>query len=120
MGIQKREIVTAIILSIVTCGIYGIYWMICINNDVKTVSGDDSLPTGGMLILLTIVTCGIYGIYWIYKVGKDMATAQTKCGLPAKDNSVLYLVLELFGLGIVNYILIQNDLNDIAAKGAGA
>ena len=23
---QKREIVTAIILSIVTCGIYGIYW----------------------------------------------------------------------------------------------
>lgn len=28
--IQRREIVTAIILSLVTCGIYGIYWFICL------------------------------------------------------------------------------------------
>lgn len=32
----------------------------------------------------------------------------------ASDNSVLYLILAVLGLGIVNYCLIQSDLNDFA------
>lgn len=36
MGVVKqRDIVVAIILSIVTCGIYGIYWTICLVNEVN-------------------------------------------------------------------------------------
>ena len=31
--IQQRNIAVCIILSIVTCGIYGIYWLICLNDD---------------------------------------------------------------------------------------
>ena len=30
-----------------------------------------------------------------------------------EDNAVLYLILQIFGLGIVNYCLIQNDLNKL-------
>ena len=116
MGIQQRDLAKAIILTIITCGIYGIYWMICINEDTKTVSGDTSFPTSGMLILLTIVTCGIYSLYWLYRIGQALKSAQVANGLEAKDNSVLYLVLELFGFGIVAYALIQNDLNAIARK----
>ena len=33
--IQERNIVTCIILSIITCGIYGIYWEICLVNDLN-------------------------------------------------------------------------------------
>ena len=29
---------------------------------------------------------------------------------------MLYVILQIFGLGIVNYCLIQNDLNSIADK----
>lgn len=50
-------------------------------------------------------------------MGKAMMQAQAKSGLPVNDNSVLYLILQIFGLGIVNYCLIQNDLNTIANKG---
>ena len=32
------------------------------------------------------------------------------------DNSVLYLVLSLFGLQIVNYALMQSDLNKFSNK----
>ena len=37
-----------------------------------------------------------------------------KAGKDISDNSVIYLLLGLFGLGIVNYCLIQNDLNKFA------
>ena len=55
------------------------------------------------------------------KVGQSLIEeftkiAQQKNGTEVKDNAVLYLVLELFGLGIVTYALVQSDLNTIADK----
>ena len=111
--ISKRNIATSIILSIVTCGIYGIYWFISITDDVKTLSNNDS-PSGGKAFLFTILTCGIYGIYWSYIMGKSLLDIKTKRNLVAEDNSVLYLILQIFGLGIVNYCLMQNELNIIS------
>ena len=112
--IQRREIALAIVLSLVTCGIYGIYWFIKITDDAKLAADDTNFQSGGVAFLLTLVTFGIYGIYWAYKMGELMKTAQQKHNLPVKDNAVLYLVLALIGLGIVDYILIQSDLNAIA------
>ena len=112
--INKRDVAVAVILSIVTCGIYGIYWFIVLTDDVKTASNDTSFTSGGISFLLTLVTCGIYGIYWAYKMGELMKVAQANRNLPVKDNSVLYLILELLGFGIIDYAMIQSDLNAIA------
>lgn len=114
-GVPNRSIVTAIILSVVTCGIYGLYWFVCLTNDSNKASGDYK-TSGGMALLYTIITCGIYGLYWYYQMGKKMAQAGTNNGVDIQDNSILYLVLGVFGLGIVDYCLIQNDLNKIASK----
>lgn len=114
--VQRRDIAIAIILTFVTCGIYGIYWFIVLTDDVKTASGDDKLASGGLAFVFTLISCGIYGIYWAYKIGELMKIAQQKNGTEVKDNAVLYLVLELFGLGIVTYALVQSDLNTIADK----
>ncbi len=113
--IKEKNIVTNILLSIVTCGIYGIVWFISLTDDVCTASDDRSM-SGGMAFLLTLITCGIYGYYWAYQMGKLMVKAQEKNNIPVKDNSVIYLILQIFGLGIVNYCLIQSDLNEIATK----
>ncbi len=67
--IQQRSVAVCIILTIVTCGIYGLYWFICLTNDANTASNTFG-TSGGMAILLTIVTCGIYSFYWAYKQGK--------------------------------------------------
>ncbi len=115
--IEKRDIAINIILTIVTCGIYGIYWFIVLTDDVKIVSKDDKMPSGGLAFVFTLISCGIYGIYWAYKMGELMKTAQEQNSVEVKDNAVLYLILQLFGLGIVNYALIQSDLNVIAEKG---
>lgn len=109
--INNRSVALCIILSIVTCGIYGIYWFIVMTNDVKTAAEDTELASGGLAFILTIVTCGIYGYYWAYKIGKLMNVAQEKKNLPASDNSVLYLILQIFGLGIIVYAIVQSDLN---------
>lgn len=114
-GIQRKEIVTAILLSLVTCGIYGIIWFISLTNDANTASGEPNQTTGGMAFLFTILTCGIYSFYWCYQMGKKMEKAGRRYGKPISDNSILYLVLAIFGLGIVNYCLIQTDLNNLSS-----
>ena len=111
--IKERNIVVCILLSIVTCGIYGLYWFITLTDDASRANDDPSF-TGVKAFLLTLVTCGIYNIYWNYKIGKEMYEANHKRGIQSSDNSVLYLVLGIFGFGIVTYCLVQNELNVIA------
>ena len=110
--VENRNTVMNIILTIVTCGIYGIIWFINMVNDVNTVTQDEqSNQSGGTVFLLSLITCGIYGIIWFYQAGKRMETAGQKYGLQIADNSVIYIVLQLVGLGIVGYYLLQTDLN---------
>ena len=116
--IQRRDVALAIILSIVTCGIYGIYWFIVMTDDVKTVSEDTQIASGALAFVFTLISCGIYGLYWAYKMGELMKIAQEKNKLPVKDNAVLYVILQLFGLGIIIYALVQSDLNAIADSSA--
>lgn len=113
--IKERNIVTCILLSIVTCGIYGIYWFITLTDDVSRANEDPNF-TGVKSFLLSIVTCGIYGFYWNYKIGKELFEANQKKGITANDNSTIYLILGIFGLSIVTYCMAQNELNAIAKK----
>ena len=114
--LEYRDIAIAIILSIVTCGIYGIFWIISLTNDANKVADRPTDTSGGMVILLTIITCGIYGIYWNYKMGQKIYEAGQRYNKSIRDNSILYLVLSLFGLQIVNYALMQSDLNKFSNK----
>lgn len=112
--IERRNIAVCIVLTLVTCGIYGIYWIVCLTNDVNTVSGDVNGTSGGMVVLLTIVTCGIYGIYWAYKLGEKLDFTKNNRGIPSSNSGVLYLILQIFGFGIIAYALMQNELNKLA------
>lgn len=111
--IQKKDIFVIIILSFITCGIYGIIWFIEMTDDANKLYADD-FPSGGTAFLFTLLTCGLYSIYWAYKMGQKLHTAGKIYGKNIEDKSVLYLILCIFGLNIVNYILIQSDLNNFA------
>ncbi len=114
---QERNIVTCIILTIVTCGIYGIVWFVGLTDDAARANNNPNF-SGGKALLLTLVTCGIYSIYWYYKMGKELFNAKVSRNIMTSDQSVLYLVLGLFGFGIVNYCLMQNELNELAKVSA--
>ncbi len=109
MSIEKRSIGVAILLSIITCGIYFYFWLYKIADDLYRVNGEES--SAGMDILLSIVTCGIYYIYLSYKLGKLSTRARIRYNLYQKDDSVLFLILAVLGLGVINLCIIQDDLN---------
>lgn len=110
--LENRNIAFCIVLSLVTCGIYGLYWLYKIIEDLNAASKDPAPTSGGMAILLMLITCNIYGWFWLYRAGQQMNQAKQQRNLPPDPNaSIIYLVLAIFGLNIVSYAIIQNDLN---------
>ncbi|MBQ8036831.1 MAG: DUF4234 domain-containing protein [Proteobacteria bacterium] len=107
----ERNIALIIIFSIISFGIYGIWYFIKFQNDIKDKSGEGFGGWGTFFIIL--LTFGIYGIYWNYATGKRLV----KAGVTNKDNSVLNLILSLVGLGWVNTILWQLAINEKAQSG---
>ena len=113
--VKNRNIALCVVLSIITCGIYGIYWLVCLVDDLNVASGRTGDTSGGMVFLLSLITCGIYGIYWMYKAGEKVAyIKQRNTGEVDSSSSVLYLILGIIGFGIVAYALIQSELNKVA------
>lgn len=111
--IKERNIAMCIILSFVTCGIYLLYWIFCLAEETNTAAGAEG-TSGIMVIVLGTVTCGIYYLYWAYKQGEKLDTAKQNRGMETSDSKILYLILYIFGLGIVSLALMQNELNKLA------
>ena len=109
--VKQRNIALCVIFSIITFGIYGIYWFICLTNDAHELAPEEATASGGMAILFTIITCGIYSIYWVYKQGKKIDAAKGGDG----NTAILYLILDIIGLSIIATILMQNEINKLAA-----
>lgn len=110
--VREKNIVLCIILSLVTCGIFGLYWFVTLTDDTNAISGEAG-TTGVMALVLTIITCGIYGLYWAFKCGEKIDKAHQDRGEAASNGGVLYLILYIFG-GIIAYALIQNEINKFA------
>lgn len=110
--VQKRNIAVCIILALVTCGLYSIYWMICLTDDANQVAGTND-TSGGMVFLFSLLTCGIYGLYWMYKQGEKLDMAKNEHGIPSSNSGILYLILGIFGLGIISYALMQDSINKL-------
>lgn len=104
----NRNVLTVILLSIFTCGIYSIYWWYTTTEDLNSKSSDEPLMNYILSILLSIVTCGIYGIYWLYKFYKKVDE------VTGDDNCVLNLILSLLFSGIVGMAIAQNSINKVS------
>ena len=108
MAIKERNIVTCILLTLITCGIYGIYWMVMLAKE--SVSVKDPADSGILEIILML----FLPFLGIFLCEKKFAEGCIAKGIPHTDNSVLYLILGLVGLGIVGICMLQNDLNKLA------
>ena len=105
--IKERNIALCIIFSIITCGIYYLYWMAVETNEMNELLGDTNDTSGAMAVVLSIVTCGIYKFYWEYKMGEKvdrLKGVQSNTGL-------VYLIICLIGWDIVDMCLIQDTIN---------
>lgn len=109
-----RSPILVVLLTLITCGIYGIFWMYAVRLEVRNYLDDSSISPG--LELLLAIICFPFMYVWYYKMGRDTARMQEKAGLPPRDQSVLFMVLAFFGLGLVANYIIQEDLNEVWKK----
>lgn len=115
---DDRGLASYIILSIITCGIYGYYFIYKMAHDVNVACDGDGENTSGLVafILLSMITCGIYAWYWYYKLGNRLANNAGRYGLGIQENGTTVLMWCIFGtlicgIGpfIAMYILIKNS-----------
>jgi hypothetical protein len=102
-----KNIALCVVLSLVTCGIYNLYWqhtkMLAVN-DMLQQEKYSFLPW----LLFTVVTCGLYHIYHQYRLGEDIA----KIARPdQKNDGLMALILSALGLSIVADAIQQSHIN---------
>lgn len=106
----NRSIPLCIIFSLLTFGIYGIYWFVKLTDELNS-HASTKTAGGGTAFVFSILTCGIYSLYWYVKQGKKVDEIN---GNPGGNTGILYVILACLGLGIIPYCLMQSELNKIA------
>lgn len=107
-----RSLFMYIVLSVITCGIYGWYFIYKLAQDTnKMCAGDGERTAGlGMYILLSIITCGFYSIYWLYKIQDRFQDAGMRYGVMIRETGttvVLWCVVGSLLCGLGSFIAIN-------------
>lgn len=110
MPFVRRNPAFVFIMSILTCGLYYLYWIYQVSSQLRSFNINDSI-TPAMELILSVL-CAPYVIYWNYKFGKVVLEAQGDIGMAyPEDNSVLYMILCILGLGFISACIMQASLN---------
>jgi hypothetical protein len=120
--IKKRSLVAVILLSIVTLGIYGLYWIYKLAKDTNTICEGDGHKTRGLLFyfFIGLITFGIYNLVWIFMLGDRLQDNASRYGLQFKEGGTAILLWYLLGSFIIVgpfialHIIIKN-INALAA-----
>jgi len=111
--INKRKVVTCVLLTIITGGIFGYYWNYLLMKNIRAISKSDKRCAGELLCLIFVP---FYSIYWWYTRGKDARDQFAEHGYPMRGHEVAYLLLAIYGLGIVAMAIMQRDFNELSAR----
>jgi hypothetical protein len=103
--------VIGILVTLVTCGIYGLYWqykqMATLNAWLKR---DEY--SFWLWFLLSIITCGIFGIYYEYKMANGINKVQADNDLVFDSNlPIICVLLAIFGIGVASLAIQQHQIN---------
>lgn len=116
--VYQRNIFLAILYTILTFGIYGIFWQFEIAKETTAICEDDEGFSPFWVVFFTILTLGIYGVYWGYKVGKKHNNYYLKHFNLETNYSIVYLLLLLLNycipvLSLVCYAVMQSKINEL-------
>jgi UDP-N-acetylmuramyl pentapeptide phosphotransferase/UDP-N-acetylglucosamine-1-phosphate transferase len=98
--VKKRNIFLVYLFSIITLGIYAIYWAVSTKNEINSLGAQ--IPTGWLLII------PIANLYWIYKYSEGFAQKVKK-----DNNTILWFILYIL-VGIIMPAIVQSELNKLA------
>ena len=81
--VKTNRSVIDILLGFFTCGIYSLFLVHSLAEDVNAMCKGDGKQTAGLAsyILLSVLTCGLYSIYWWYAVSDRVSNAAVRRGM---------------------------------------
>ena len=110
--LQNKNVVTVVLLSIVTCGIYNLVW-VWQTSDALHQQGKNSIVEPIVQFVLYLLTAQIGWIIFSISADNNLNAIRAQRGLPAKDNKILYIILAIvFPIAVT--ALVQNEINELA------
>ncbi len=106
-----RSILAGILLSLITCGIYGLYWQYKQMETLNAWLKRDEYSFWQWFFFY-LLTCGIYGIYYEYRMASGINEVQENNKLRV-DTSLpaTCVLLAIFGVGIASLAIQQHHIN---------
>ncbi len=106
----KNDPVVVLILSIVTCGLYLIYWNIKAAEVLNAVAEKEVISQP---VAIFAGCCFPVNLYFYYLAGKEgLPKIYEKTGVTDKDETVLLLVFGFF-FPMVAAMIVQGDINKL-------
>jgi Domain of unknown function (DUF4234) len=106
-----RGIAACVLLTLFTCGIYGMYWQY---KQFQTINAWLGREEHNFLtyFLLSLITCGLYSIYYEYRFAQTVQDVQRSRGMVVNENLPLIAVLmAFFGFYFVTWAIEQQEIN---------
>lgn len=104
--LTNRGLIKYILLSLITFGIYSIWFWYRLVKDLNVACSYDGKKTTGLIVtfLLTLITFGIYGIIWQLMIVSRIDNGANHFKVESKISLLSYILwntvgLLLFGLG---------------------
>src|SRR3989344_790287 len=97
--VKHRNIFLVYLFSIITLGIYAIYWVVSTKNEINSFGA--KIPTAWLIIV------PIANLYWMYKYCEGFAQNVKK-----DDNTLLWFILSVL-VGIIMPAIVQSELNKL-------
>lgn len=107
--LQKREVIVVILLSLVTCGIYPLYWSYVTMQALDEEGQSSNMPFIAQFLLLFFY---VGYIVFALNANSNINAVRERRGLIAKDNTVLYVILAVF-CPIALIAVVQSEINAI-------
>jgi len=101
--IKKRGLLSYILLSAVTGGIYGLWRIHVLARDMNLMCDGDGKKTRGFLafFFFGLITFGIYDLIWLYNVGERLQDNADRYNKTFKESGGIILLWFLLGALIV-------------------
>ena len=116
---KTRNPIIVILLGIVTCGIYTLYWTYTAADEVNKITGQERINP---ILFLVSFFIPFLPLYFVHKLDESFVEIGQKEGVPYDSKFILWLVLFFVGIGyLVFYYQAQEMLNKIwLARGGSA
>lgn len=106
----KVDPILVLVFSIITCGLYHIYWNIKVSEVINAVAEREVISQS---VAIFSGCCFPVNVYFFYLAGKEgLPEIYNRIGYPQKDESTLLLVLGLL-FPMAAAMIVQSDINKL-------